>query len=669
MAVVWGRRTVGSRAPSDGPSARRISNRELLANAEHCWALAALTAAVAGTSLVTMALSVHVVLEAGVGGAGLLAVRFLIPPLAGPFAALPATRMPPGRALLVVSAVRAILLALTVAALAGDAPLTLVIVLCGIDGAAATAGRPAATALLVAIARRPAELIAATTLNTNVKTVATVLGAIAGGYLTASAPATFVFAIGTSLLVLVILALLPLADVGTLPEEPASAREELRRIASGAHTLVHDPRLRTLVLVATTRAMVRSAWVALAVLAATGFLGMGATGVGTLTAAAGAGALASVVGGHMLGASPRLAQALMTSLLVMGAALIGVASSTSPMLAVVGIAVWSFAGGVGDVASASLLPRITSGSELARTVALSETLREASEGVALALVPVTVAVFGARGGIAAIGAATGLVAVMMWSRAAEVDALAQRSVHLIERLRATATFAPLDLAQLSRLAQAVEERPAWPGDVVVREGEPSAGEYYVLDDGYAEVMVGGLPTRTLPPGFGFGETALMYDVAPTWSIAVVTPARLLVLQRDDFLRAISDGNARHSRHGADEVDAATALGTSPLLARLDGPAVARLAAEATERVVRDGEVLWYAGDVPRCLIGVLSGAVDVRRPGEVRPFRLGPGATIGDIALMENAPHGATVMAHGTVRLAEVSSDAIAQCFAWVGAA
>ena len=500
-----------------------------MANPEHCWALAALTAAVAGTSLVTMAVSVHVVLEAGVGGAGQLAIPVPDPLLVGPFAALPATRMPPGRALLLVSAVRAILLALTVAALAGSAPLTVVIVLCGIDGAAATAGRPAATALLVAIARTPAELIAATTLNTNVKTVATVLGAIAGGYLTASAPATFVFAIGTALLVLVVAALLPLVDLGSRPEEPATAREELRRIASGAHTLVHDPRLRTLVTVATARAMVRSAWVALAVLAATGFLGMGAAGVGTLTAAAGVGALASVPAGHALGTSPRLAQALMGSLLVMGAALIGVASTTSPTLAVVGIAVWSFAGGVGDVASASLLPRITSGSELSRTIALSETLREASEGVALALIPVTVALFGARGGIAAIGAVTVLAALMTWSRAAEVDALAQRSVHLIERLRATATFAPLGLVELSRLAQVVEVRPAWPGDVLVREGELSGGEYYVLDDGYAEVMVGGRPTRTLPPGFGFGETALMYDIAPSWSIAVVTPARLLVL--------------------------------------------------------------------------------------------------------------------------------------------
>lgn len=646
-----------------------MSNRELLASSEHCWALAALTAAVTGTSLVTMALSVHVVLEAGVGGAGLLAVRFLIPPLVGPFAALPATRMPPGRALLLVSAVRAILLALTVAAIAGSAPLSLVIVLGGIDGAAATAGRPAATALLVAISRTPGELIAATTLNTNVKTVATVLGAVAGGYLIASTPATFVFAIGTVLLVLVIVALLPLADLGSRPEEPASAGEELRRIVSGAQTLVHDPRLRTLVTIATARAMVRSAWVALAVLAATGFLGMGAAGVGTLTAAAGVGALASVAAGHVLGSSPHLARALMGSLMVMGAAMIGIASSTSPILAVVGIAVWAFAGGVGDVASASLLPRITSGSELARTVALSETLREASEGVALALIPLTVALFGARGGIAAIGAATVLVGVMTWARAADVDALAQRSVHLIERLRATATFAPLGLAELSRLAQAVEERPAWPGDVLVREGELSAGEYYVLDDGYAEVIVGGVPTRTLPPGFGFGETALMYDVAPTWSIAIATPARLLVLQRDDFLRAISDGRALAVRPADDEVDATTALGTSPLLAPLDHEAVERIAAEASERVLADGEVLWYAGDSPRGLIGVLSGAVDVRRPGEVRPFRLGPGSTVGDIALMHSAPQGATVIAHGTVRLAEVSSHAIARSVAEARAA
>lgn len=667
MAVAWAtRRRVSTegQAFSVEPGAHRVSNRELLATAEHCWVLLALTAAVAGTSLVTMALSVHVVLEAGVSGAGLLAARFLIPPLAGPFASLPATRMPPGRALLMVSVVRALLLSLTVAAIASSAPLALVIVLGGLDGAAATAGRPAATALLVTISRTPAELIAATTLNTNVKTVATVVGATAGGYLSAAASATTVFAIGTALLILVVLALLPLAGLGCVPEDPGTPREELRRIASGASTLLHDPRLRSVTTIATVRAMLRAAWMAMAVIAAIGFLGMGVAGVGSLTAAAGLGAVASVFAGHALGKSRHLAEALVGSLLVMGAALVVIAYLASPVLALVGIAVWSFAGGVGDVASASLLPRLTSGSELSRTVALSETVREASEGVALALIPVTMALFGAQGGLAAIGGATILVALLSFHRAADVDAMAQRSVHLIERLRATATFAPVGLAELSRLAQVIEERPAWPGDVVVREGELSSGEYYVLDDGYAEVMVGGVPTRTLPPGFGFGETALMYDVAPSWSITIVTPARLLVLGREDFLRAISDERARLTRPETYEVDAASAFGTAPVLAALDSGAIARLADSASVRVLADGEVLWYAGDEPRSLVGVLAGAVDVRRPGEVRPFRLGPGSTLGDVALMNRSCHGATVTAHGTVRLAEVSSETLAATLA-----
>ena len=654
----------GDRLASGAPVVRRIGVRELLAQAEQRWALAALVAAVTGTSLVTMALSVHVVVEAGAGGAGLLAARFLLPPLVGPFAALPATRMPPGRALLMVSAVRSILLALTVAALAAGSPLAIVVLLTGLDGAAATAGRPAATALVVAIARTPAELVASTTLNTNVKTVATVLGATAGGYLTATAPTTSVFAIGTALLVLVVLVLLPLLDLGSRPEEPATAREELGRIASGAGILLHDPRLRTVVTVTTMRAMVRAAWMAMAVVAATGFLGMGTAGVGTLAAAAGAGTLLSVPVGQALGSSPHLGRALVAALLLMGGAMIGIATFASPALAVVGIAVWGFAGGIGDLAAASLQPRITSGSELARTIALTETLREASEGLALALVPATIVLFGPRGGVAAVGAVAVVVAILVWPRAADVDALAHRTLHVLERLRATATFAPLGLAELSRLAQAVEERPAWPGDVVVREGDRSACEYYVLDEGYAEVMVGGVPTRTLPPGFGFGETALMYDVAPSWSITIATPARLLVLQRDDFLRAISDDRARFARHDADDVDAATALGTSPLLAPLDGGVVQRLAAEATERVLADGEVLWFAGDEPRSLVGVLSGTVDVRRQGEVRPFRLGPGSTIGDLALIHSSPQGATVTAHGTVHLAEVSSHAIAQAAA-----
>ena len=469
----------------------RSGLRSTLANPQQRWALAGLAAAAAGTWLITTTLAIHVVAVAGADGVALLSLRFLAPAVAGPFAALPATRLAPRSALLLVGSGRTLVLGLAVVALSAGAPLWLVLVLGGLDGAVAAAARPAAAATAVAVARSPAELTGASAVASNVKTLAGISSAARSAacsrplsrsrWSSAWGPRCSPFRRSRPS---------HCAHRG-LGGQPTTARMELRRFAGGASAVTGNVDLRVVIACAATRSMIRAAWVALAVLAATGYLAMGESGVGILTAAAGAGAICSLAFDAALIASDRLAELLRRWLVVLGAALLVVAAFASLVVAVAAIAVWGLAVALVDMSASATLPRVAAGPQLARTIALTEAVKETAEGVAVACVPVTIALFGVRGGIVAWAAIPLVLAVVSKAKLRNVDEAARRCAHLLERVRGVALFASLRIVELSRIAGALHERAVAAGEVVIREGDPAGGNYFIVDAGELVVSIGG----------------------------------------------------------------------------------------------------------------------------------------------------------------------------------
>ncbi len=74
----------------------------------------------------------------------------------------------------------------------------------------------------------------------------------------------------------------------------------------------------------------------------------------------------------------------------------------------------------------------------------------------------------------------------------------------------------------------------------------------------------------------------------------------------------------------------------------------------------DGEVVFDEGTSGRCLYTVVSGAVSIRKTGDVVATVLtevGPGELLGEMSLVENKPHSATAIAIGPTTLAFMDRD------------
>jgi CRP/FNR family cyclic AMP-dependent transcriptional regulator len=100
-------------------------------------------------------------------------------------------------------------------------------------------------------------------------------------------------------------------------------------------------------------------------------------------------------------------------------------------------------------------------------------------------------------------------------------------------------FHGLGRKELERLERVVRRRRYEAGETIVREGE-SGIAFYVLASGSAQVTQRGpdgaeRAVRTLAPGDGFGEMALLAERPRTASITSLEPVECLVLHRMDFL--------------------------------------------------------------------------------------------------------------------------------------
>jgi CRP/FNR family cyclic AMP-dependent transcriptional regulator len=101
------------------------------------------------------------------------------------------------------------------------------------------------------------------------------------------------------------------------------------------------------------------------------------------------------------------------------------------------------------------------------------------------------------------------------------------------RLEGVGVFSGLSKNELGKLAQWTDEVSVSAGDALATEGQ-FAHEFFVIEEGSADVMQDGERIAELGPGEFFGEIGLLETDRRTASVVATTPMELIVMFQREF---------------------------------------------------------------------------------------------------------------------------------------
>jgi MFS family permease len=475
-----------------------------------------------------------------VGVAGL--VRLLPAAVVAPFAASLGDRFPRERFILVTSLIGALALAASAAsAAAGNT--ALVYGFAAVVGLSATLFRPALQALLPSLARTPQELIAANGATSTMEGLGTLVGPLLAGLLVAFTDPAAVFATAAGLFLLAAALLARVRVEGRVPTAAAEARAPFRRmLGAGFVAVAQAPRPRLLVGLGVAQSFVRGCLNVLIVVAAFRLLGGGASDVGYLTAAIGAGGMIGALGAMTL-ESRRLAVIFGLALVFWGLPIALLAPSSNLPAAIALLAIVGVANSVEDVSIITLLQRTVDEKLLTRVLAVLWGVAMGAVAIGSLAAPPIVDALGVHAAFVLVGLILPLLTLATYRRLAEID----RTTAPSDKLGLIADipiFEPLSLAAKESLAASLVPISVEPGERVIQAGEVG-DRFYLVVDGELDIDAGSAQT-TAAGGDYFGEIALLRDVPRTATVTARKKSLLYALPRSAFLAAVTSHSAAYA---------------------------------------------------------------------------------------------------------------------------
>ncbi len=497
--------------------------------------------ATAATSLgkwaFAVTLAVYAFREGGTAAIGLVVLVQAVPAtLAAPLLGLAGDRFPRQRVLLATNAVRALLLAAVAVAVLEHSSIAVVFLLAALFSVVSTANQPARAALIPVLARSPAEVSSATAVMGSIDTLSFLFGAGLGGVLLAATSVQFVVAMCCASYAAATLLML---------EIPRDARPARRRheppgvaLAAGLRTILHEHDLRLVVGIVAALSVVDGLSNVLVIVTAIRLLHAGTAGVGYLNIARGGGGLLG--GAIALGLlwRSRRAIALAIGSLVLGAPLVLLGLFPSLALALVAWSALGFGYVLVKATGLTVVQRLAADRVLARVLGVLEMTFVASIGLGAILAPALISLLGLRGALICSGALLPCIAAVRWTALRRMEAGAPVAQREFELMRCCPVFAPLPLATAEGLARRAVHVEVPAGAAVITQGE-RGDRFYLIDRGAVEVLQDGVLRRRQGPGQSFGEIALLRDVARTATVRALEPTRLIALDRDPFLLAVT----------------------------------------------------------------------------------------------------------------------------------
>jgi MFS family permease len=482
----------------------------------------------------------------GVVGAGLVALVRLLPgAISSPFAGLVADSYPRRTVLLGSAILMAAILAGAALAAGLGAPTGVVFVFPALFAVASSGYAPAEAAMFPLLARTPQELSASNVNHSAMENAGFIAAAISTGLLLTATSPGVVFAVAAVVTALTVV----LIAFVRRDQRPEYEDEELagiaRELSRGARALIFHPALRLSSLTLILLLLFEGFADVILISTALELLHLEEGAVGFLNASWGIGAL---VGGAAL--ALMLDRGHLVVAIGGGSLLLGAAT----MLPGFFPEEWTlylawFGIGIGftfvEVAGKTLMYRLASDETMGRVISALEAGRLLAMAIGSLGAILLVEWLHPDGALIALGALMPIFVVVCWARlrAYEVGApVAEGPYHL---LRDNSIFAPLPIATVERLSHdlVTAEFPA--GDEVIVQGE-HGDRFFLIESGGVEVFENGEFRRNEGPGESFGEIALLHDVPRTATVRTTQPTRLLALEREQFLTAVS-GHRRSSQ--------------------------------------------------------------------------------------------------------------------------
>jgi MFS family permease len=490
----------------------------------------------------------------GVAGVGLIAAIRLLPgALSSPFAGLLADRLPRHLVLIFSALAMAAVLAGAAMAAAWDAPSGIVFIFPALFAVASSAYVPAEAAMFPLLARTPQELSASNVNHAAMENGGFLIAAIASGLLLTATSPGVVFSVAATVTVLTAALLLAVRkDSRPEYEDEEELSGVVRELSLGLRTILEHPAVRLAALTLVALLLFEGFADVLLVVLALHLLHLAEGSVGFLNASWGIGAIAGGAGLALLLDRGKLVVAIAGGSLVLGAATVLPGAwphQVASYLAWFGIGIgFTFV----EVAGKTLMQRLGSDETMGRVVSSLESGRLAAMAIGSLGAIVLVELLDVRGALVVLGALMPVFVLICWTRLRAYEIGAPVAEVPYRLLRESSIFAPLPVATLERLSHDLTPVEFAAGEDVIVQGE-RGDRFFVIESGEVEVLENGDFRRNEGPGESFGEIALLRDVPRTATVRTTADTRLLALERDQFLLAVT-GHRRSSQVARTVVD-------------------------------------------------------------------------------------------------------------------
>lgn len=403
--------------------------------------------------------------------------------------------------------------------------------------ALSAAVRPTLQAMVPTLVTSPADLIAANAAFATIEALGTVVGpglcaALLGvvGLPGVLGLLAVLFGVGSVVSASI---LTPFKPVG---EARRSGREAWLAPLLGFRVLAR-PGLRLAITLFLGQTTMRGLLNVFVVLVATSMVGGSEARAGSLFIAMGVGGLVGAVAGMGLGPR-RGSRWIALGIILWGIPVVVIGLWPSAGVAWVSLAVLGFGNALLDVSGYTLVNRLVPDHFAGRAWGAFNAMGAGVVAVGSLACPVLVSSVGLTGAMVLTGVVLALSPVLTWPWLRRLDARASGRAEDVELLQRVPLLAAMSLVGLERLAQCAGSTEVPAGEVVFRQGEP-ADEFYVVAAGEVVVSRDGHEVRRLGPADSFGEIALLEPRPRTATVATAAPTRLLVLDRDSFVTAVT----------------------------------------------------------------------------------------------------------------------------------